>query len=378
MRARAAADPRLPRAGQNSGFTQRRSGAGLRSRSSLTARASALPGRDLHQPARHVHGVAGRGDVLVAAAAEPRGDDRAEMGADLEAGSRGDRRRQGRRSNRSARLQRSTQHSAALLASSAVLSGRPNRIMAPSPRKLVMTPPRAIDLVVDQGVEFLQHPQYRVHAERFAERGEAGQIDEDDRRVLVHRLEQEIRILRSAICRSAGAWNCCSKSLFIAKYCACRRFSQSCTAPNRIAGGAAAAIGSAALNQTPSRECGEVGDQHHTTSTAAIGDEADRAAPPGQQATSKQRRARPPRSRRARASSGRARCRRRSSDWPIAVAMISTPGHHRIERGGKHVAAAGDGRADDDDAIFRGWRPAAPSPFSSAAALMVRIVPWRP
>jgi hypothetical protein len=53
-----------------------------------------------------------------------------------------------------------------------VLSGRPNRIIA----------------------QVLQHPQHRIHAERFAERSEAGQIDEDDRRILMYRREQEIGI----------------------------------------------------------------------------------------------------------------------------------------------------------------------------------------
>jgi hypothetical protein len=44
----------------------------------------AMAGRDLHQAACHVHRIAGRGDVVMAYAAEARGDDDSVMRADLE------------------------------------------------------------------------------------------------------------------------------------------------------------------------------------------------------------------------------------------------------------------------------------------------------
>ena len=53
-----------------------------------------MAGRHFHQTARDVHGVAGCGDVLMVAAAEPGGDDRSEMRADLEADTISDCRRQ--------------------------------------------------------------------------------------------------------------------------------------------------------------------------------------------------------------------------------------------------------------------------------------------
>src|SRR5439155_14585049 len=44
-----------------------------------------MAGRHFHQTARHVHGVAGRGDVLMVSATESGSDDWSEMRADLEA-----------------------------------------------------------------------------------------------------------------------------------------------------------------------------------------------------------------------------------------------------------------------------------------------------
>ena len=55
---------------------------------------SAVMRRDFHQPACHIDGVAGCRDVKMAFAAEPGRDDHAEMRADLEAKSGGDRNRQ--------------------------------------------------------------------------------------------------------------------------------------------------------------------------------------------------------------------------------------------------------------------------------------------
>jgi len=43
-----------------------------------------MMGRHFHQAARHVYRVAGRCDVVITSTAEPGGDDRSEMRADLE------------------------------------------------------------------------------------------------------------------------------------------------------------------------------------------------------------------------------------------------------------------------------------------------------
>ena len=51
------------------------------------------------------------------------------------------------------------------------------------------------DLPVNQGMEVLQDIQYRIQPKGLAERSEPGQVDEDDRRILMDRLEQKIRIL---------------------------------------------------------------------------------------------------------------------------------------------------------------------------------------
>ena len=44
-------------------------------------------------------------------------------------------------------------------------------------------------------MEVLQDIQYRIHPKGFAKRSEPRQVDEDDRRILMDRLEQKIRIL---------------------------------------------------------------------------------------------------------------------------------------------------------------------------------------
>jgi len=60
------------------------------------------------------------------------------------------------------------------------------------------------DLLIDQRVEILQHLARHVHSKRFTERSEAGQVDEDDRRVLANRLQQEFWIF----CEPVAKYRC--------------------------------------------------------------------------------------------------------------------------------------------------------------------------
>ena len=135
----------------------------------------------------------------------------------------------------------------------------------------------------------------------------------------------------------------------MAKYCACRRFSQSCTAPNRMAGGAAAAIGSAALSQMPCENAAKLAAAQ-IRSTAAIEQQADGVAPPGQQAHQQQRQ----HDRQNRVGGAR----RAVAQQPVPRHQLRNGSgndldarHDGIERRGKDVAAAGDGRPDHDDAV---------------------------
>src|SRR5690242_1574455 len=87
-RARAAADTRLLRSRKEAEFAQRGCGSCLAHQVVADRERGALFRRDFHQAARHIHGIARGGDVLMAVAAEPRGDDRSEMGTHLDADAR--------------------------------------------------------------------------------------------------------------------------------------------------------------------------------------------------------------------------------------------------------------------------------------------------
>src|SRR5260370_34594624 len=93
-RARAPADSRFPGPREGSKLEQGAFGTGLAEQIVAQRQRRAVLRRDFHQAAGHVDAVTGRGDVLIAAAAEPGCDDRSEMGTHLEADLRRDRWRQ--------------------------------------------------------------------------------------------------------------------------------------------------------------------------------------------------------------------------------------------------------------------------------------------
>ena len=288
------------------------------------------------------------------------------MGADLEAGARRDRRAAAMRSiaRHCCKARRAARGVAGVVSR---LSGRPNRIMAPSPRKLVMIAPCATTSAIDQGMEILQQRQPCVEAERFAQRGEAGQIDEDDRGIVMHRLQQELRISGQPFAQR--------RRLELLQQIAPHRvvvrlppvqpeLDRSEQDRRRRGGGNRqgraepdAARKRRIIDDRPDREHG--GDRARARACCA----AMPAEPPATASAA------PPRARQSHASNGRAGFRHRPSTAPVAAAISSTTRQHRIERRGKHVAAAGNGRADHDDAVLED--AAATSPFNSAAALMV-------
>ena len=90
QRAGAPADLRLDPPGQHAFLVQRAVGAGDLEHIVADGELGAVAGGDFHQPACHIDGVAGGGDLLVLAA-EPRRHDGAEMRAELEADPRPDR-----------------------------------------------------------------------------------------------------------------------------------------------------------------------------------------------------------------------------------------------------------------------------------------------
>src|ERR1700719_1576763 len=89
--ARSAPDLRLFGTGENSRFEQRAFGTGLTKQVVAQSQLRAVRCCDFHQAVGHVHGVARRRNVLIAAAAKAGCNDGAEMRADLEAGLRRDR-----------------------------------------------------------------------------------------------------------------------------------------------------------------------------------------------------------------------------------------------------------------------------------------------
>ena len=121
-----------------------------------------------------------------------------------------------------------------------------------------------------------------------------------------------------------------------------------------MVGGAAATSGKAALNQIAARECGEVRDHHHDQN-GCDQEEADRAALPGQQDHQQQRQ--------HDRQHGVEPAREPVAADAVAGHQVTDRGrndldarHHRIERGGKSIAAARDGCADDDDLVAEGGR----------------------
>ena len=160
----------------------------------------------------------------------------------------------------------------------------------------------------------------------------------------------------------------------MAKYCACRRFSQSCTAPNRITGGAAAATGSAALSQMPCENAAKLAAVQ-IRSTAAIDSRPialrrHESRPTSNSVSTMDRIASAVRVERSRSSPSPV------INWAMTVAMISTPGMTESNGVGK-TSPPPVTVAPITTMRFR-IASGATVPFSAEAALMVRTVPCRP
>ena len=216
-----------------------------------------------------------------------------------------------------------------------------------------MIAPCATTSAIDQGMEILQQRQPCVEAERFAQRGEAGQVDEDDRGIEMHRLEQERRISGQPFAQR--------RRLELLQQLAPHRvvvrlppvqpeLDRSEQDRRRRGGGNRqrraepdAARERRIIDDRPDREHG--GDRG----------ERERAAPPCQQTHQQQRQ----QHRRDRVN----RTRRTVAPDSVTGRQLRGRGRdeletrqHRIERRGKHVAAAGHGHADHDDAVLERCR----------------------
>ena len=230
-----------------------------------------------------------------------------------------------------------------------VLSGRPNRIMAPSPRKLVMTPPCATTSRSTSAWKSVEQSRTAsgpsvslsaVKPERSMKTIAASCGPAPSRKSGIPgqplAKRRRLKLLQ--------------QSLFMAKYCACRRFSQSCTAPNRIAGGTGGRERQRCAQPDAARKRRKVGDRRRSAARPRSAAGRSRCAA---------RRAGPPAAASARPRGRRRRPRRAVAQQPVAGHQMRDgrrnhldARHDRIERRGKHVAAAGDGRADHDDAVL--------------------------
>ena len=319
--------------------------------------------RNLHQAAGHVHAVTRRGDVLIAAAAEPGCDDGAEMGAYLEAGLRRDRWRQRFDPSFDAVAERD----AAKRRITCVVHGalrEPEQDHGAVAQETRDDSAVRHDIAVDQGMEFLQNFQHRVHSMGFAERGKAGQVDEDDRGILMHRREQKLRVhgqpcaerrrlellqqvaLHGEILRLPAV----QPELHRAEQ-DCRRSSgrdrQGRAEPDAM------------------RKCREIPD-YPDYEHGQDREEADRTAPPRQQTHQQQRQ-----DERQKGVDGAYRA---VTHDPVAVHQMGNGGgdnlharHHRIERRREHVAAAGHGGPDHDDPVSNGLRNDVAAQYGSRA-----------
>src|ERR1700716_2223169 len=150
------------------------------------------PPRHFHQPVRHVHRVASRGNVVITSAAKSRGNDGAEMSSNLEPKTRVDWLLQA-----SKPPVRADAESCRALSCPESVGRRSLRQSKQDHRAVTQKArdhsSRAHRLLVDQGMKLLQQIAARPRSEPLAERGETGQVDEDHRRVLAYRLLEETR-----------------------------------------------------------------------------------------------------------------------------------------------------------------------------------------
>ena len=246
--------------------------------------------------------------------------------------------------------------------------------MAPSPRKLVTIPPRATTSRSTRVWKSFRTSSTCVHSVRFAERGEAGQVDEDDRGILMDRLDEKFRILGQPCAKRRGLELLQQVALHgeVLRLPAvqpklhraeqdCRR-SRSRDRQRRAEPDAMRKRHE--IRDRPDREHG----QDRERARAALRRHASKP-------TSSSVRSDRQRRRRCRVSSGHERSRRRSSTGNGCGDNL-------------HARASADRTAsentspppvtvhpDHDDPISNGLR--ATSPLNTEAALMVRIVPWR-
>src|SRR5580704_17253947 len=152
-----------------------------------------VTGRHFHQPVRHVHRVASRGNVLITFAAKSRGDDGTEMSSNLEPKTRVDWLLQGSEPPLRADAEscRALSGPESVVRRSLRQSKQDHRAVTQKARDHSS---RAHRLPVDQGMKLLQQIADRARSEPLAERGETGQVDEDHRRVLAYRLLEETGI----------------------------------------------------------------------------------------------------------------------------------------------------------------------------------------
>src|SRR3954451_4656377 len=98
------------------------------------------------------------------------------------------------------REQRPTHASTAWHASSSPGSGKPKRIMAPVAHEARDETVATDRFLINETVKLFQQRTGVVRSERLAQPGEAGQIHENDRRLLAHGLAEKVRISREAFC----------------------------------------------------------------------------------------------------------------------------------------------------------------------------------
>ncbi len=338
-------DLRFHRTGKVSGFQPRTGAFRLGAQGIAQRQPHVMAGRNFHQAAGYVHGISGRGDVLMVPAAEPGGDDRSEMRADLEADAGRDRRRQ----CFDPALGPDAEPDRAFGRARGVIGLRPGKAEQNHGAVTEKTGDHAAAsgcLLVDERVKILQERACDIRAEGFAERCEAGKVDEHHGGVLPDRLQQEVRIarqpflqvrrlelfeqsgLRGEMLRASPA----GPELHGAEQHQRRRGRS-----DRRRGVEPYAVG----------ECRRIRGRPYQHNRGD-GDEADGVAPPGEQADQQHRKQ----------DRGR---RLDDAHRPVAHDAVARDqmgdgggddfdaGHQGIERRGKEVAGAGRGRAEHDN-----------------------------
>ena len=238
------------------------------------------------------------------------------------------------------------------------LSGRPNRIMAPSPRKLV------IDRAMRHHLE--HRPGYgnpsagaspALGAERFAQRGKAGQVDEDDRGIEMHRLEAGHRILGEPSAERR-------RLELLQQFAHASRSSAPAAGSARVGplrtGSPAARrrqSANAALSQMPRENAAIIDDrpdrEHGRRSRASASVLRRQASRPTSNSVSSHRRDRRQSTRVERSRTNSVTGRQLPGGGRDKLEDPADTGSNGV---GKHVAAAGHGHADHDDAVLERCR----------------------